>query len=40
MGIVPELIEPGCPQQNGKHENMHLVLKRRMTCPPSSNMST
>ena len=35
VGILPELIEPGCPQQNGKHENMHLVLKRRTTRPPS-----
>ena len=40
VGILPELIEPGCPQQNGKHENMHLVLKRRTTRPPSSNMQT
>ena len=40
LGIVPELIEPGCPQQNGKHENMHLVLKRRTTRPPRSNMRT
>ena len=24
VGILPELIEPGCPQQNGKHENMPL----------------
>ena len=40
VGILPELIEPGCPQQNGKHENMHLVLKKRTTRPPSSNMRT
>ena len=40
VGIVPELIEPSCPQQNGKHENMHLVLKRRTTRHPSSNMRT
>ena len=40
LGILPELIEPGCPQQNGKHENMHLVLKRRTTRPPRSNMRT
>jgi transposase InsO family protein len=40
VGILPELIEPGCPQQNGKHENMHLVLKRRTTRPPNSNMRT
>jgi len=37
LGIVPELIEPGCPYQNGTHENMHLVLKRRTTRPPCAN---
>ena len=40
LRILPELIEPGCPQQNGKHENMHLVLKRRTTRPPRLNMRT
>jgi transposase InsO family protein len=40
LRIFPELIEPSCPQQNGKHENMHLVLKRRTTRPPRSNMRT
>jgi putative transposase len=37
LGIRPQLIEPGCPQQNGKHENMHLVLKRKTTRPPRAN---
>ena len=40
LGIRPETIEPGKPQQNGRHENMHLVLKRRTTRPPRSNMRT
>lgn len=40
LRILPQFIEPGCPQQNGKHENMHLVLKRRTTRPPRSNMRT
>jgi len=40
LRILPEFIEPGCPQQNGRHENMHLVLKRRTTRPPRSNMRT
>ena len=40
LGIIPDLIEPASPQQNGKHENMHLVLKRRTTRPPRSNMRT
>ncbi len=38
LGIRPQLIEPGCPQQNGKHENMHLVLKRQTTRPPRANL--
>jgi putative transposase len=38
LGIQPQLIEPGCPQQNGKHENMHLVLKRKATRPPRANL--
>ena len=40
LGIMPDLIEPASPHQNGKHENMHLVLKRRTTRPPRSNMRT
>lgn len=28
LGITPERIEPGCPQQNGRHERMHRTLKR------------
>ena len=31
LQILPEFIEPASPQQNGRHENMHLVLKRRTT---------
>jgi transposase InsO family protein len=38
LGIIPELIEPASPQQNGKHENMHLVLKRQATRPPQANL--
>lgn len=38
LGIIPELIEPSSPQQNGKHENMHLVLKRQATRPPQANL--
>lgn len=33
LGIVPERIQPGCPQQNGRHERMHLTLKRETTQP-------
>jgi len=38
MGIRPELIEPGKPQQNGQHEYMHRVLKAETTRPPGANL--
>ena len=36
LGIVPERIDPGCPQQNGRHERMHLTLKGETASPPAS----
>jgi transposase InsO family protein len=27
LGVTPERIEKGCPQQNGRHERMHRTLK-------------
>ena len=39
LGIRPELIEPGKPQQNGRHERMHRTLKAETTKPPSSSLS-
>ena len=38
LGIYPELIEPGEPQQNGKHERMHKTLKKEATIPPEKNL--
>lgn len=38
LGIRPERIEPGEPQQNGKHERMHKTLKADATRPPSSSL--
>lgn len=38
LGIIPELIEPGCPQQNGRHERMHRTLKYEATTPPAANL--
>jgi len=35
LGILPELIEPGKPQQNGRHERMHKTLKDAVTKPPA-----
>jgi putative transposase len=37
LGIIPERIEPGCPQQNGRHERMHLTLQEHTTSPPEIN---
>jgi putative transposase len=38
LGIRPELIEPGHPQQNGQHERMHRTLKAETTRPPEANL--
>jgi len=38
LGIEVERIEPGHPQQNGRHERMHLTLKREATKPASANV--
>jgi putative transposase len=35
LGIFPELIEPGTPQQNGRHERRHRTLKADTTRPPA-----
>lgn len=37
LGIAIERIQPGHPQQNGRHERMHLTLKREATRPPAMN---
>jgi transposase InsO family protein len=37
LGIEIERIKPGCPQQNGRHERMHLTLKKEATRPPGMN---
>jgi transposase InsO family protein len=39
LGIVPERIEPGQPQQNGRHERMHRTLKQETAKPPGPNMA-
>jgi len=39
LGIYPELIEPGRPQQNAVHERMHRTLKREATIPPASSLA-
>jgi putative transposase len=37
LGIEIERIKPGNPQQNGRHERMHLTLKLETTKPAGSN---
>jgi transposase InsO family protein len=38
LGIVPERIEPGEPQQNGRHERMHRTLKQDTARPPAASV--
>ena len=40
LGIKLERIEPGHPEQNGRHERMHLTLKQETTNPAESNILT
>ena len=37
LGIAPERIAPGKPQQNGRHERMHRTLKQETTQPPAAH---
>jgi putative transposase len=37
LGINLERIKPGHPEQNGRHERMHLTLKREATKPAAPN---
>ena len=36
LGIVPERIAPGHPEQNASHEQFHAVLKAATTRPPAA----
>lgn len=38
LGIRPERIAPGQPQQNGRHERMHRTLKRSLGLPPAADL--
>ena len=38
LGIHIERIAPGQPQQNGRHERMHLTLKKEATKPAADNL--
>lgn len=38
LGVRPEYIQPGHPEQNGRHERMHLTLKKETTRPAGKNL--
>ncbi|MGE4131957.1 MAG: IS481 family transposase [Bdellovibrionales bacterium] len=38
LGIAIERIKPGHPEQNGRHERMHLTLKKEATKPAGHNL--
>jgi transposase InsO family protein len=40
LGIRHERIEPGHPEQNGRHERMHRTLKQETLRPPASTART
>jgi putative transposase len=37
LGIIPERSRPASPQDNGRHERMHLTLKQATLQPPERN---
>ena len=39
LGIQPERIQPGCPEQNGRHERFHKTLKAETANPAEANLS-
>jgi hypothetical protein len=39
LGIRLERIEPGAPQQNGRHERMHRTLKAETSRPPAATLT-
>jgi transposase InsO family protein len=39
LGIVHERIQPGHPQQNGRHERMHRTLKEDTAKPPARTVT-
>jgi putative transposase len=39
LGVRPERIDPGKPQQNGRHERMHRTLKEDAASPPAATLA-
>lgn len=40
LGVSVEYIDPGRPEQNGRHERMHRTLKEETACPPAYSPSS
>lgn len=38
-GVIPEWINPGHPEENGRHERFHLTLKQEVATPPKETLS-
>jgi putative transposase len=38
-GVIPEWINPGCPEENGRHERFHLTLKQDVASPPKETLA-
>jgi len=38
-GVMVERIAPGKPQQNGRHERLHLTLKQETASPPANSLA-
>jgi transposase InsO family protein len=39
LGIHPERIQPGHPEQNGRHERLHKTLKAETARPPAGSLA-
>jgi len=39
LGILPERIQPGHPEQNGRHERFHRTLKETTLRPPAATLA-
>lgn len=37
-GVIPEWINPGHPEENGRHERFHLTLKHEVAIPPKDTL--
>lgn len=37
-GVIPEWIQPGHPEENGRHERFHLTLKQAVASPPKETL--